>query len=74
MYLLYNLARYSVQVNDVAKQLEIGRSKSVVQFPEAAAMAAEAASSDSENYRRGTSFTPQGTRVGTVASDPDIYK
>jgi len=74
MYLLYNLARYRVQVNDVTKQLEIGRSKSAVPFPEAAAMAAEAASSDSENYRRGASFTPQGTRVGTLAGDPDIYR
>jgi hypothetical protein len=74
MYLLYNLARYSVQVNDVTKRLEIGRSKSAVPFPEAAAMATEAASSDSDNYRRGTTFTPQGTRVGTLAGDPDIYK
>jgi hypothetical protein len=74
MYLLYNLARYRVQVNDVTKRLEIGKSKSAVPFPEAAAMAAEASSSDSANYRQGASFTPQGTRVGTLAGDPDIYK
>jgi hypothetical protein len=74
MYLLYNLARYRVQVNDATKRLEIGRSKSAVPFPEAAALAAEAASSDSEKYRQGASFTPQGTRVGALAGDPDIYK
>ncbi len=74
MYLLYNLARYRVQVNDTTKRLEIGRSKSAVPFAEAAALAAEAAFSDSENYRRGTSFTPHGQRVGALADEPDIYK
>ena len=74
MYLLYNLARHRVDVNAATKRLEIGRSKSAVPFPEAAAMAAEAASSDSEKYRQGASFTPQGTRVGTLAGDPDIYR
>jgi hypothetical protein len=73
-YLLYNLARYRVEVNDATKRLEIGRSKSAMPFPEAAAMAAEAASSDSDNYRRGATFSPQGTRVGALAGDPDIYK
>ena len=74
MYLLYNLARHRVQVNDATKRLEIGRSKLAVPFPEAAAMAAEAASFDSENYSKGASFTPHGTRVGTLAGDPDIYR
>ena len=74
MYLLYNLARYRVQVNDATKRLEIGKSKAALSFPQATALAAEAAFSDSENYRRGTSFTPQGTRVGALAADLDIYK
>ncbi len=74
MYLLYNLARHRVDVNAATKRLEIGRSKSAVPFQEASAMAAEAASSDSEKYRQGASFTPQGTRVGTLAGDPDIYR
>ncbi len=74
MYLLYNLARYRVQVNDVTERLEIGKSKSPLPFSKAAALATEAAFSDSENYRRGASFTPQGTRVSALADEPDIDK
>jgi hypothetical protein len=74
MYLLYNLARYSVQVNDATKRLEIGRTKVPTPYAEASALATEAASSDSASYRKHASFTPQGRRVGEPAGEPDIYK
>lgn len=64
MYLLYNLAKYSVRIDDVTKWLEIERSKKPMAFPEAVRLARESARSDSENYRRRVLFRPWGKRVG----------
>jgi hypothetical protein len=64
MYLLYNLGRYRVRVDAATKLLVIELDKSPLPYERAAALAAEAASADSANYARSTSFTPQGTRVG----------
>jgi hypothetical protein len=74
MYLLYNLARYSVRVNDVTKLLEIDRSKTPLPYREAAELADLSATSDSGNYVRGAEFRPQGTRIGETAGDANIYK
>ena len=63
MYLLYNLARYSVVVDETTKMLEIGQSKVPMPYVEAAKLAAESASTDSENYGRRVSFLPKGTRL-----------
>ena len=63
MYVLYNLARYIVRVNDATKLLEIEVTRSSLTYPEAAELAARAAQSDSENYGRRSSFRPQGTGV-----------
>ena len=52
MYLLYNLSRYRVRVNDATKLLEIDKGKEPMPYPEAAAAAARSARSDSENLRR----------------------
>lgn len=67
MYLIYNLARYSVKVNDETKLLEIDRSKNPMPYAEAAALATRSARSDSENYGRQTSFRPEGKRIGEAA-------
>jgi hypothetical protein len=64
MYLLYNLGKYSVRVNETTKLLEIDRNKVPLAYPEAAALAKESARSDSENYGRRALFKPRGTRIG----------
>ena len=63
LYLLYNIARYSVVVDETTKMLEIGRSKMPMPYVEAAKLAAESATTDSENYGRRVSFLPKGTRI-----------
>jgi len=67
MYLLTNLARYSVRVNTETRLLEIDRRKDPMAYVEAAAAAERNARSDSENFRRGTPFKPRGS---TVEDDP----
>jgi hypothetical protein len=64
MYLLYNLAKTSVQVNEQTKLLEVARMKTPLAYAEAVQFAAEAARSDSEAYGRRVDFRPKGTRIG----------
>ena len=64
MYLLYNLGRYSVRVNDDTKLLEIDRAKTPLPFREAAELAARSAKSDSENLSRRVPFRRLGTEIG----------
>jgi hypothetical protein len=52
MYLLYNMGKYSVQVNAGTKLLEIEKSKSPMAYPEAAELAARSARADSESFSR----------------------
>jgi len=63
MYLLYNMARYNVVVDENTKRLEIGQRKEPMPYAEAAKAAAEGATSDSENYGRRVSFKPKGTTI-----------
>jgi hypothetical protein len=63
MYLLYNIARYSVAVNDMTKSLEVELSRTPMSYSEAANLAAESATSDSENYGLRVSFRPKGTMI-----------
>ncbi len=67
MYLLYNLGRYSVRVNEATRLLEIDKRKEPVPYPQAAALAKDSARSDSENYGRQTAFRPEGKRIGAAA-------
>jgi len=69
MYLLYNLGKYSVRVNESTTLLEIDRNKHPMPYAEAARLAAQSARSDSENYGRRAAFTPEGTRIGETAND-----
>jgi len=64
MYLLYNLGRYGVRVDDATGRLAIERSKSPMDYPQAAALAEESARSDAESYGRRGPFRPRGHRVG----------
>jgi hypothetical protein len=64
MYLLYNMDRYSVRVNDRTKLLEIETSKSPMPYPVAAELAAESAKSDGESFSRRVPFRQKGTEIG----------
>lgn len=68
MYLLYNLGRYSVRVNEQTRQLEIDRSKEPMAYPEAARLASESARSDSARYAQRAAFRPEGTRIGETGN------
>jgi len=63
-YVLYNMGRYSVRVNDATKLLEIGKGKDPMAYPEAARLATLSARSDSENFLRGLPFQPRGMEIG----------
>jgi hypothetical protein len=67
MYLLYNLARFSVRVNDETKLLEIGKRKNPMPYAEAAELATRSAGSDSDLFGRHQPFQPAGTAIGEPA-------
>ena len=69
MYLLYNLGKYRVRVNDETKLLEIDKTKEPMPYPKAAEVATESAKSDSENFRRRRPFQPRGTEIGHSTND-----
>jgi len=64
MYLLHNLGKYRVLVNEQTRLLEIEQVKVPIPYPEAARLATESAKADSNNYRRRLAFGPRGTRIG----------
>jgi hypothetical protein len=68
-YVLFNMGRYSVRVNDETKLLEIGKGKNPMPYPEAARLATESARSDSANFLRGLPFQPRGTEIGERRQD-----
>jgi hypothetical protein len=68
-YLLYNLAKYSVKVNEQTLLLEIAKTKTPLAYLDAVRLAAEAAASDSSDYGRRVSFRPKGTRIGEEPVD-----
>jgi len=69
MYLLYNLSKFSVRVNDGTRLLEIEKSKLPMPYPEAAEVATRNARSDSENFRRRVTFRPAGSEIGQSAHE-----
>ena len=69
MYLLYNLSKYRVRVNDETKLLEIDKTKEPMPYAKAAEVATESAKSDSENFRRRRPFQPSGTEIGRSTND-----
>jgi hypothetical protein len=72
-YLLYNIATYSVRVNDGTKRLEIERRKRPMAFPVAAELAARSARSDSESFRGRLSFRTKGTSI-EAEENRQLYK
>jgi hypothetical protein len=69
MYLLYNLGKYRVRVNDETKLLEIDQSKEPMPYAKAAEVAAQSAQSDSESFRRRLPFRQKGTEIGRPADE-----
>ena len=68
MYVLTNLARYSVRVNRDSRLVEIDRRKDPMAYAQATALAARSAKADSENFRRRLPFRPRGT---AIEDDPE---
>jgi hypothetical protein len=73
MYLLYNLGRYSVIVNDETKRLEIERSKDPMAYARAAELAVRSARSDSENFKRRARFRQKGTPIEGNPDNTHLY-
>lgn len=73
MYLLYNLGRYSVRVNEQTLRLEIEKEKEPMTYAEAAELANRSARADSRNFRRGVLFRPLGTRIGETPDNTHLY-
>ena len=74
MYLLFNLGKYSVWIDERTKRLEIEKSKQPMSYPEAARRAVESARSDSDSYRQRLRFLPRGTRIGETADNTHLYE
>jgi hypothetical protein len=73
MYVLYNMGKYSVQVNESTRLLEIEASKYPMAYPQAAAAARKSARSDSKGFLRRLPFIPRGTRLGAEADNTPLY-
>lgn len=74
MYLLYNMGKYSVRVNEQTQLLEIEKYKRPMAFREASTLATRSAKSDSKNYRRHLRFLPKGVRVGEPPDNTHLYE
>ena len=73
MYLLYNMARYSVRINEQTQLLEIDKSKTPMAYPEAAELAARSARTNSDLFRRRTTAPLEGTETGKTADDTQVF-
>ena len=73
MYLLFDLGKYSVRVNERTLLLEIEKEKDPMTYQEAARLANRSARSDSENFRRHLEFRPRGTRIGETPDNTHLY-
>jgi hypothetical protein len=73
MYLLYNMSRYSVRLNDETKLLEIDKRKNPLAYGEAAALATLGAQSDSESFRRRVTFEAKGMEIGAAEDSRHLY-
>jgi hypothetical protein len=73
MYVLFNLGKYSVRVNDETKLLEIEKSKHPMAYPEAAELATRSAQSDSEKFPLRLPFLPSGIGIGEPTDNTHLY-
>jgi len=74
MYVLYNLGRYSVRVDDATKRLVIEAAKDPMPYKRAAEHAAKNADEDSRNFLRRLPFIPKGLRMGAPADNAKVFR
>jgi Omp85 superfamily domain len=67
IYVLSNMRKYNVRVNDGTKLLEIAPNERPMTYAEAAEIAAKSAASDSDRFSRRGSLPPSGTDIGAPA-------
>jgi hypothetical protein len=67
MYLLFNMGKYVVRVNEVTRRLEIEREKGAMPYAQAMERASKDAEADSKGFLRRLLFKPRGKRVGEDA-------
>ena len=64
MYLLYNLGKYSVRLDETTQRLEIYASKDPMPYTQATNLAEQNAEADSRGFLRRLVSKPQGKRIG----------
>lgn len=74
MYLLYNLGKYSVRIDDASRLLQIDVRKEPMRYAAAAELAMQSARGDSEGFRRDQTFQPRGTPVGEVPPNKPAHE
>ncbi|SPA32626.1 hypothetical protein CBM2637_B130015 [Cupriavidus taiwanensis] len=73
MYLLFNLGKYSVRVNEQTLLLEIEKSKDPMPYAEALQAAERDARADSEKFQRHIEFRPSGEGIGEAPDNTHLY-
>ncbi len=74
MYILYNLGKYRVKVNDQTRLIEIESFKSPMPYAEAAALATKNARSDSRRFQGSAPFRPSGATLGGNPDNANRYE
>jgi len=69
MYLLNNMRKYSVRVDEQSKRLQVEKSRHPMAYREAAALAERDARSDSRNFRLLSRFLPRGKKIGEAGDN-----
>jgi hypothetical protein len=67
MYLLYNLGRYGVRIDEGTKRIEIAREMEPMGYAPALELAAKNAEADSKGFLRRLVFRPRGKSIGDPA-------
>jgi hypothetical protein len=73
MYLLYDMGRYSVRVNEATLRLEIERGKDPIGYEKAVEHATRSARADSESFLRHRSFRREGTGIGQAPDKTHLH-
>ena len=68
MYLLFNMGKYAVRVNEATNRLEIERAKGAMPYAQAMERASKDAEADSKGFLRRLLFRPRGERIGEDAA------
>jgi hypothetical protein len=69
LYLLYNVGKYGIRVDEATKRLEVATQKSPMAYPDAVLRAARNATEDAERYGQRLASRPAGHRIGENESE-----